>query len=472
MVLFGWLAVCAIALISLFISYLWHANKAAKKEAALTLQLEQALLHEKELQNQLAIIQESVAARRVDHVTQLISWPMFMERVDQRLAESARFQFTLALLTIELMDFQIFVNALGSDVTNAILSEVAQRFQGTIRQVDFVSRGSNNQFAVLLTKLNKPEVSAIVVQRLLNTLIEPINVNGKAIYVSAYVGIAIYPIDGAESAVLFGKSEQALQRAKEKGGGAYQYYQESMDSTSQYELALVTDLKRETLFQELKINYQPLVYAQTETLFCLRTSLEWYHPELGIIDYFTLIQCAEKLGKFNAIFEWLLRVASQYFVQHQQEMQAAFLSVPLPLHQLNNSQFIYQLSQILRAGDFNSEKLILEISLDTLSTPIIDIEKSLNMLRYLNIKLAVRDFGVNNVSIQQLQQWGIHYLYLHPGMIKDLQNTNTQATVKALVALADSLSMQLLIEGVSAREEIDLLRSLGCQVLQQSELVV
>lgn len=460
-----------ILLSCLFFMGKWYITYIEKNRLGLTAQLELSKLHEQGLQNQLAAMQTSLAARLIDPVTQLMSWQAFVERVEQRLDESLRFQFTLAMLTIDFMDFQIFIDALGCEVGDAILLEVAKRFHAEIRKVDSVSRSANNRFSVLLTKLTKPEAAAIVAQRLLNSLLEPIHFNGNTLYVSAYIGIAVYPTDGSEPATLFSKSEQALEHAKNKGGQSYHFYQEAMDSTSQYELALAAGLNRDTLFQELAINYSHFIFASTKTLFCLNAALSWHHPQLGYIDSHTLIQYAEKQGKSNYLFEWLLRGACQYFVKHHADLQTACLSLPVSIDQLKNSQFIYELSQFLTACDFNPEWLILDFSITTQLSSFAEIEKSINMLRYLNIKLAVHGFGVNSLSLYQLQQLGINYLYLHADLIHDvLQNLNTQALIKALVAVADSLAMQLLVEEMESAEKINLLEKLGCQVLQKNEI--
>lgn len=418
-----------------------------------------------ELQQEVYVLHDSLSASTTDPVTHLLGWQLFVEHVNQQLHESMRFQFTFAILSIDIADFQTFNNALGQEVGREILLEVAKRFQASIRQIDSLSRASNNRFFIALPKLSKPETAAIVVQRLLQSLAQPMQIGKQDLYVNMHVGIAFFPADGDDSATLFSKAESALQAAKQNGGQGYQFYQEAVNTNSHHELAVATGLKRDSILEELEIEYIPIVDVKQQTVTCMQAVLRWRHPELGLIETVALFQQADKQGKSNHVVEWLLREACQ---KHLQDIKSdtILLSVPISIHQLKNSHFIYRLSQILQECHFKPECLMLEIMDDNSQFSFEMVEKAINMLNYLHVKLAVRRFGVNNLSIQQIKQIGAHYLKLDPSLITDISNEQTKAMVCALTALASSLGMRLVVSGADSKEQMAVFSQLGCELMQ------
>lgn len=423
---------------------------------------------DEKLQLEFNTLQTSLQHAITDPVTHLQGSGLFEDRVNHSIHESARYQFTMAVLYIDINDFKVINEALGYATGDAVLNVVAQRLQACIRKVDNMSRFSKDLFVILLTQLGKPETAAVIAQRILESLTQPVQVKEHKLYITASIGISIYPSDGLDAAALFRNADLALLLAKEKGCQNYQFYQEKIHANSLRELALATGLKRDSLMSEFEIYYQPIMNTQTKSIFCMEVLLYWHHPELGLINPEELYTYSEKHGKSNIIFEWLLKQASQRFVQWRTVgFQPELLGISLSIRQLNNSQFIYRISQILQECDFKPEWLLIEIKGNLSQTSFDIVEKSFNMLSYLNIKLAIDHFGSGLFSIQDLKKFAVNYLKLDQSLISDVQqNEQTKELVKAMLVLAKSLSMRLIVQGVDSEQQMMTLRELGCDFIQ------
>jgi diguanylate cyclase (GGDEF)-like protein len=443
-----------------------------------------------------------------DSLTQLPAWAFFEDRIKHSLHESARHQLSMAVLYIDLNNFKLINQALSYELGDAVLLEVSRRLQECIRQVDSVARFSKDVFVVLLTQLSKPEMAAIAAQRILESLTQPIQINEHQLYITACIGISIYPNDALEAASLFSNAEQALLLAKKKNYQNYQFYQESLHTNSLRELALSTGLNSESLFNELEINYQPIMNAETQTIFCMQTSLCWRHPQLGLIQGDELLGYAQQQNKLDALCVFLLKQACQKFSAWQDEgLQLQLLSIPFSIRQFEHPQFIYRISQLLQECNFKPDCLLLEIKSNTnininakingekkananantnTNAKINDngktsgyakatraelsfdvAEKALNMLHYLNIKLAIDNFGMSEFSIQDLKKLKVNYIKLAAELISDLeQNQQTRELAKAMVLLAKSLSAQVIVSAVNSEDQMKILSGLGCELMQ------
>lgn len=428
----------------------------------------QAQKSEVNLKQELTSMESRLHHAIEDPLTKLLGWTLFEDRVRQSIHESSRYQFTMAILYVDINDFRMINEALGFAMGDAVLNEVSRRLQTCIRQVDSVSRLSKDIFAVVLTQLAKPETAAVVSQRILESLMQPITINEQKLYVTASIGISIYPTDGTDAALLFRNAEEALLMAKGKGTQNYQFYQEKNYANSLRELKLSTGLKRDSFLTECEIYYQPIVHAQDKSIFCMEAMLYWRHPELGLIHSGELSQYIEKHDKSNLALEWMIKKSCHQFLQWKKiGFNPVLLGISLGIRQLANVQFIYRISQILQECEFKPEWLLLEIE-ETLSQISFDtVEKSFNMLKYQQIKLAINHFGAGFFSIQDLKKFTVNYLKLDPALINDLEeNKQSRELIHSIGMLAKSLDMQLIIQGVNSERQIKILTDLGCDLIQ------
>lgn len=429
----------------------------------------QQLNHSKEnLSNELKALKEKLNKINEDPVTHVLGWPFFSDRVVNSINESSRYQLTMAILYVDIKEFNVINNALGYAMGDSVLQEVANRLQTCIRKIDSLSRFSKDIFVILLNRLNKPETAVIVAQRILQAMEEPMNIKDHVFAIGVSVGISIFPNDGEDATTLFRNAENALQIAKQKGQQNYQFYQEKIQVDSQRELALSMGLKNESLTQEFGITYQSIMNVQNNTILCVEALLHWNHRELGLIGPQELFNYAEKHGKLRDISEWLLKNACLQFLHWREAgFQPKYLGVHLYIRQLEDSHFVHRISQILQEVNFNPEWLLLEMKEGDYSLSFSHIEKSYNMLKYLNIKFAVDNFGAHSFSIRDLKNFAVDYLKLDSVLIQDVDTSpDTKSLIKAINAMAGSLNMQLILQGVTSEAQKTALQEIGCYLMQ------
>jgi EAL domain-containing protein (putative c-di-GMP-specific phosphodiesterase class I) len=313
----------------------------------------------------------------------------------------------------------------------------------------------------MLTRLNKAESAAIVMQRILQAFSQPLEINQQELTINVSIGAAIYPDDGQDAASLLQNADHALQTAKENNQ-SHQFYHEKIHTDSKREFVLSTGLKRENLFHEFIIYYQPVINTKDKSIFAVEAQLHWQHGELGLIKPQELFDYAEKQGKINFITLWLLEKACKQFLSWRSiGFHAESLMISLSVNQLQNSQFIYQISKTLQNCAFNPQWLLLEIRNTNSYASFDALEKALNMLKYLHIQLAINDAGL--FSINKLKKISADYLMLDNELMTD---ENQREFLEAMVKLTNSLHLKIIVKGVLSSQQTRLLAEAGCHLIQ------
>src|SRR3990167_2908627 len=462
-------------IISISLVILYRAKKQSQR-GALKLEQVQLALDHSEIQNatlkqQLKLTESKMQKIFEDPVTHVLGWKIFEDRVTQSIKESERYQFTPGLLLIEIDHLKMIQNALDKPQSHELLEEIARRLQSCIRQVDSISRFKEDTFAILLAQLTKPETAAIVAERILQILSQVSQISEHALYITASIGIAISPVDGHDHATLIRSADHALQVAKEKGKHVYQFYQENMQAQSKREWALYTSIGHESFFQSLTLYYQPIHHLVHKNIFCMDTMVYWQHTQLGLISPRELFHYAEKQHKLNIITEWMIKEACKQFLHWRTlGFHPNLLAVPVSVKQLE-SQFIYRLSQLLQGMNFNPEWLLLEIREDFTQVPLEALEKAINMLNYLQIKIAVDDFGASAFSLYHLKQFPIHYLKLDRFLIENVESDpRALEIIQSILYLARKLEIEVMVQGVESEKQLTVLRDAGCVLMQGQAL--
>lgn len=403
-----------------------------------------------------------------DPITKLPGWKIIEDRLNQNINESKRYQFTLALMFIDLDNFKVINNALGFEIGNDVLHEAAKRLQTCVRTVDSIGRYDKDIFVAVLTQLSKPETAAIVAQRILQALEEPFHINHHELFLTASIGVALYPADGEAVSELLQSADEALHLAKEKDGHSYQFFQAGMHAQSHRTLALYTSLSRESIFKEFVPCYQPVMDVRTESVLAMDVSFNWLHETLGQIQASEIISVAEKQSKLNVITDWQLKRACQQFLNWQQlGFNPPFIGLTVMIEQLNHPHFIYQLSKIMQQAPFNPANLMVNItgSVTRLSPEAID--KAFNMLRYLGVKISVHDFGSGAFPLKCLNRLPVDYLKLDRAFTDDIvDNQHAQILLKSILAMAENMGMTSIAQSVESEQQLSTLKMLGCHVMQ------
>ncbi len=454
--------------ILLFAYAIYKNHMHTKFAAEITQNLHQSQANELALQEKLTSLQQQLSSAIQDPVTELLGWQLFEDRLRHCIKASERSQVPMGVLFVDIKQFKMINEALGYEAGDQVLRMLAKRLQSSVRQVDSVSRYNKDIFVILLSQLSKPEMAAIVAQRILQAMIQPVEINQQEMYLNISIGIATYPQDAQNADELLRRVDEALQMAKTNNKQMYQFYQENFNKINQREFILNTALAQSAVYEQFAIYYQPIKDENNQTIFCMDALLYWHHPELGVIKPAELYRCAAAQNKLNDISLWILRHACRHFLQWRSVgFTPVYLGVPLLLKQLGSSHFIYQISQVLQEIAFNPEHILFEMKeqSDHLSFDV--LEKAFNMLEYLNVKLAIEEFGANDFSLRYLKNFHVHFLKLDASFASELEtNVNVPTLIASLVYLAKNMSMQLIVPGLESTSQINTLKNLGCSLMQ------
>jgi len=469
------LFITCLAFIAVYLTYVYVRDKHVhyqKMHFVYEEKLKERESTELQLKQEIQSLEEKLQHTFEDPVTHLLSWKLFEDRLTQNIRDSGRYHFHLAVLSVDIDDFKSINRALGYEVGNALLREVGARLLSCIRQVDSATRFANDTFVVLLAQLTNAETAVIATQRILQCLAEPFHLNEHELYITAHVGIAMYPIDGEEATVLVRSAEHALHFAKTQGKHIYQFCQEGLHHQSERVLALHTHLNHDAVFNEFLLYFQPIVDTKHETILCLDALPYWQHPQLGLIAPQELLSQAEKQRKLNLVSEWLFTQAIKQFMHWRTlGFNPAFLGISVHFTQLENSHFVYRLSHILQSSQCKPEWILLEITGNFTQASKETLVKTFNMLKYLGVNIAIDDFGTGSFSLWQLKNFPAQYIRLNSELIEDVDtHLQTAELVKSMLTLASGMGIQVIVQGVESDPQAAKLKELGC-FLQQGQLL-
>lgn len=441
-----------------------------KKKYGITLEEKySAMAVQKELQADIQDLKNKLINNVLhDELTGLPGRQIFEDRLKQILTQSKRFDLQFAILFLDIDGFKVINSALGLGIGDQLLKEAAKRLRTCIRQMDTVSRFSGDEFVFIVPQLSKAESAAYVAQRILNALAEPFYINGQELFITGSIGIAIYTTDGNEAALLLKNAENALCQAKTQGGNNYQFYHEGLHTIGRRSFLLSSHLRSTSIYQDLAIYYQPRVNVATQQVICAEVLLHWNHPDFGLILPSELLRLAENTGNMSALGEWLLRQACQQLRNWKKQGSALqAIATTVSLRQLEDPHFIYTIAQILQEAELEPAQLILEISEATFLKKLDLIEKSLRMLKRLGVQVGINDFGTGNIALQHLRRFPIDYLKMTQTLIQGFTlNQESETVIKMIIALANSLQLWLIAEGVESEKTKEKLKNLGCNLMQ------
>lgn len=431
-------------------------------------QLQNQIQKNDQVQQELKNLREQFANNTLtDSLTGLVSRKIFEDHLTLVVNQSVRHQLTFSVMFLDLDGFKMINDALGYDVGDALLKEVAERLKICIRQVDTLSRLAGDEFVFIFSQIAKAETAAFIAKRLLEAIAEPFVIRGQELYLTASIGIAIYPTDGHEGKTLLKNADLALSQAKLHGRNTYQFFQEEMHSVSHRELMLSSSLHNETHYQNFNIYYQPRISLSTQKIVCMETILQWEHPDFGLVTFEELSRLTEK-NNIMGVYEWLMRKACQDLMKwHEHHFYPEAISMQVSLKQLENSHFIQKISSILRETKLDPASLIFELTESSLLIQIELVEKMLHILKRLGVRIAINHFGASHLSLQHLRRLPIDIFKIDRSLIYDVDtNPESEAIVKMIMALASSLQSEVVADGVTNVKQKNLLLSLGCVTMQ------
>ncbi len=403
-----------------------------------------------------------------DQVTCLPNRALLRDRLNQVVALADRSHGRMAILYIGLDQFKLVNDAFGHDAGDTILRGVASRLIESLRKGDTVARVGGDEFCIALVNISKTQDASTVARSLSSDLDEPFEAQGKDVFISAAIGISLFPDDAKDPETLINHAEAAMRHAKEKGRNRHAFYTNVIQASVSNKMTLENDLALAVKRGEFVVYYQPHVDLSTGGIIGMEALVRWQHPEKGLIPPDEFIPTAEETGLIVPIGEIVLRTACrQTKIWFDEGSKNLLLSVNLSAKQLQRDDLAITVSRILKETRFPSFRLMLEL---TETAVVEDTEKSaekMNLLKDLDIHLAIDDFGTGYASLWHLTSLPFDTLKISRTFIKEIETGGTSKTmIKAIVSLGDALGLDVVAEGVETVEQLNYLRGLKCMAIQ------
>jgi diguanylate cyclase (GGDEF)-like protein/PAS domain S-box-containing protein len=403
-----------------------------------------------------------------DALTGLPNRRLFHDRLEQDLKKAHRAGLSVALLFIDLDRFKNINDTLGHEAGDRVLKEVAERLLGCLRASDTVGRLGGDEFVVLLEELPQPLHVAAVAQKILAAVAKPYMLEAQEFHLTASIGISTYPADSDNMQSLLKNADIAMYRAKEQGKNNYQYYSAQMYVHSLERLELDSDLRRALERKEFLLHYQPRIDIVSGRITGMEALVRWQHPTKGLIPPMQFIPLAEETGLIVPIGEWVLKTACARNKSWQEQgLPPLRIAVNLSARQFAHENLLQDVSRVLDETGLNPAALEFEI---TESMVMHNPEHAVNLLtrlKAMGIHLAIDDFGTGYSSLSYLKRFPLDSVKIDRSFIRDLPGDADDAAItRAIIAMAHSLRLEVIAEGVETEEQLHFLRDHGCDEMQ------
>lgn len=403
-----------------------------------------------------------------DTLTDLPNRLLFKDRLDQAIIEADRHERLVVVLLLDLDRFKHINDTLGHQAGDHILRGVGQRLTAALRPGDTISRLSGDEFGVVLTDVNHVDDVTLLLSKITGVFETPIIFDNRELFLTASIGITIYPIDKNDSETLLRNADTAMYRSKENGYNNYQFYDAHMTAIAQDKLMLEEALQYAVEREELVLHYQPQVNINSGEISGMEALVRWNHPELGLVPPTTFIPLAEETGLILPLGEWVLRTAIRQ-MKHWQTQGYTFLrmAVNLSSRQFRESNVLQTVQTILEEFSLEARFLELELTESMLLKDVDHTIKTLVSLRELGLQFSIDDFGTGYSSLSYLRKFPVSILKIDRSFVSDINDDPGAASiVKTIIQMAHTLGMEVVAEGVETHEQLIYLREHNCDAIQ------
>ncbi|MBB2496519.1 putative bifunctional diguanylate cyclase/phosphodiesterase [Aquipseudomonas ullengensis] len=399
-----------------------------------------------------------------DALTNLPNRLLVHDRMEQAIGQARRYGKRVALLFLDLDNFKTINDSLGHSAGDELLKEVALRLQGSVREMDTVSRQGGDEFLMTLADVDDPAAVSAVAAQVQEKLAQPFALKGMQIVTSISIGIALFPEDGDDFETLLMHADMAMYQAKAAGRNGFCFFDAQMNADTHERLGLELDLRQALAREEFVLHYQPIVDIRSGRLLATEALIRWQHPQLGMIAPDRFIGVAERSGLIVEIGEWVLNEACRQMMLWQAAgLPRMVVSVNLSAVQFRRSNLEVMVRAALNRYGLNPACLELEL---TESILLQDSEAFIDMLyrlKALGVKLSIDDFGTGYSNLSYLQRFRVDKLKIDQSFVRRLQdNAQDQAIVTAIIQMAKSLKLLTTAEGIEDEAVRQLLAELGC----------
>ncbi|MCB2185999.1 MAG: EAL domain-containing protein [Deltaproteobacteria bacterium] len=403
-----------------------------------------------------------------DALTGLPNRTLFNDRLNQALAQAERHQGHLALLFVDLDDFKRVNDSLGHEIGDQLILAVAERIKSSVRHADTVARLGGDEFIILLGEVVDERGAVTVGRKVLAALNQPLKVGEHQLRMSASVGITVYPEDGGDLITLLKNADLAMYRAKEEGGNQCQLFTRSMQVAAVRRLQVENALRKGLAEDQFLVHYQPRVEAESGRMLGMEALVRWQKPGEPLIYPGTFLPVAEDSGLIVPLGEWVLLAACRQAKAWQdQGLPPLELSVNLSLRQFQAENLVATVRSALQETGLEPGCLELEVTESTLMKNLEQGVALLMELARLGVRLSLDDFGTGYSSLYYLKHLPIQVLKIDRSFVKDIgRDSNSDAIVEAIIAMAHTLHLAVVAEGVEEVAQLEFLRRKKCDQVQ------
>jgi diguanylate cyclase (GGDEF)-like protein/PAS domain S-box-containing protein len=403
-----------------------------------------------------------------DSLTGLPNRLLLHDRLEFILNHARKNKLIVAVMLLDVIRFKMINDTLGYSAGDSLLQILGDRLVSCLRDVDSVFRSGDDVFAIILDDISQPDDASKVAQRIIDACSQPFTLADHELYVTISIGISIFPSDAQEHESLLKNAEDAMIRAKELGINNYQHYKPAMVNSAAEHLTLEHNLRKALMQEEFVVFYQPQVNLETGKMSGAEALVRWIHPELGMISPGQFIPIAEENGLIIPIGEWVLRTACTQMVKWYKDTGTNItISVNLSARQFLQQNIMEKVRSILEETGFPPKMLELEITESLgMKNPELTL-RTLNELKDMGIHISIDDFGTGYSSLSYLKRFPIDTLKIDRSFVFDIQtDPNDAAIVLAIIALAHSMHLKVIAEGVEKEEQAAFLRQHQCEEMQ------
>lgn len=425
-------------------------------------------IYSTKLQENINQIKEIETLAFHDHLTSLPNKYLFLEHLNHAILLSERKNHNLAIFFLDLDDFKSLNDALGHSIGDKLLISVANRLTTQIRGCDICARAGGDEFLITFENINNVEAVGLIAQKINLLFNEPFELENKSYYISAAIGIAIYPIDGMNSEELIRSADIAMYEAKKLGKNKYKICEPEMRGIAFHNNEISQQMFNAIHMDEFELYYQPIVNCESSKIVGVEALIRWRNSELGEISPSQFIPIAEKNGLIEPIGKWVIENACIQCKQWQnQGLPRIRMSINISTCQLQNSFFVQEVEAIIKSVDLDPRYLEFEITESVAMVDSLHVISVLNALRALGIKISIDDFGTEYSSLLYLKQIPADRLKISTPFIHGIGvSTKDESIIKAIIVLAKNMQFQVTAEGVETPEQLNFLSNQECDDIQ------
>lgn len=403
-----------------------------------------------------------------DNLTGLPNRNLLNDRLGQALAHASRSESLMAVGFVDLDRFKLINDTLGHDAGDELLKEIARRLSGSLRRCDTVARQGGDEFVVVLTDLAHTEDANVVAQKLLDALTPAMTLCGREIVPGASLGFAVYPRDGKDLQTLLMAADKAMYAAKQAGRGQFRFYDAEMNRAAADWLEVGAELHHALERGQYELHYQPKLDLREGTITGVEALLRWRSPEHGLVPPNKFIPVLEETGLILEVGEWVIaRACRQWRLWREEGLPAPRIAVNLSPRQFQQADLAERIRALIDQPDFLPEYLELEITESMVMHNLEHAIATLDKLRQIGVHLAIDDFGTGHSSLAALKRFPVDCLKVDRSFVCDIPaDTDDMIITRSVIALAHSMGLSVVAEGVETEEQRLFLVESGCDEMQ------